>query len=344
VTLDLRAIAKVELHRHLEGSLRVASLLEVSREHGLPLPAATAEALAPLIEVRAPMRDLLAVLSAFEIFQRAFVSPAAVERFAFEAVEDAARENVQLLELRCSPDFMARPHGLDWDALMEALLRGSQRAAAQTGIALGLIAIVSRGYGLASAERTADFAIRWRHALVGFDLADDEVRFPSRLFAEPVRRVREAGLPVTVHTGEGTSPASVRDALDSLLPRRLGHGVAVAQDEALIERVLAAGIALEMCPTSNLRTRAVPSAAEHPARALLRRGLRVTISSDDPGLFGIDLTHELEVARRDLGFSDRDLALATKNALEASFLSSAVKADLGARFAWVEDALAESVT
>jgi len=333
--LDLRALPKVELHRHLEGSLRVGSLLEVAREHRLPLPAWTAAELAGRVQVRGPMKDLLAVLDAFDVFQRAFVTPAVAERFAAEAIEDAARENVRLLELRFSPDFMARPHRLDWDALMEAVVRGARRAAQEHDVAVGLVAIVSRGYGLESAERTADFAVRWRNDLVGFDLADDEVRFPSRLFAAPVARVREAGLRVTAHSGEGTGPENVVEALDALGARRIGHGVAVAASEALIERVLRDGVALEMCPTSNFRTRAVAGAAAHPALPLLRRGVRVTINSDDPGLFGIDLTHELEVARGELGFTDADIARATRNALEASFLPDVEKAELARRwFGW----------
>jgi adenosine deaminase len=338
--IDLRAAAKVELHRHLEGSLRIGSLFEVARAHGLPLPAATPEELAAAIEVRAPMKDLLAVLQAFDLFQRAFVSAQATERFAFEAVEDAARENVRLLELRFSPDFMARPHGLDWDELMAAILRGVRRAQREHDVLVGLIAIVSRGYGVESAQQTAQFALRWRRELSGFDLADDEVRFPSRLFAGAVSRVRDAGLRVTVHTGEGTEPSCVREALDELSPRRVGHGVAVARDPDLIARVQRERIALEMCPTSNARTRAVAAIGEHPALPLLRRGLSVTLNSDDPGLFGIDLTHELELARRELGFTDRDLAQATRNALEASFLPDDQKADLRRRhFAWVDEAL-----
>jgi adenosine deaminase len=338
--LDLRAAAKVELHRHLEGSLRVESILEVAREHRLPLPAQTRDELAARIEVREPMRDLMAVLAAFDVFQRSFVSTAAVERFAFEAVEDAARENVRLLELRFSPDFMARPHVLDWDALMEALVRGCRRAADRTGVLVGLIAIVSRGYGVESAARTADFALRWRAELCGFDLADDEVRFPSSLFAAAVARVREAGLRVTVHSGEGTSSLNVTQTLDALRPRRIGHGTAAAGDEPLVERLIREDVLLEMCPTSNERTRAVPSLAAHPARALLRRGVKVAISSDDPALFGIDLTHELELARSALGFTDADLALATRNALEASFLPDGAKlAARRAHFAWVDGAL-----
>lgn len=339
--LDLPALAKVDLHRHLEGSLRPATLLELFREHGQPLPDPSAGALAERTQVRAPMRGLMAVLAAFDVFQRAFFSPAAAERLAFEAVEDAARENVRLLELRFSPEFMAAPHRQDPDALTAAVIRGARRAERAHGVAVGLIAIVSRGYGPESAERTAALALRFRGELCGFDLADDEVRFPSRLFAAPVRRVREAGLPVTAHSGESTGPEHVRETLDHLGARRIGHGVAVARDPELLARVVRERIALEMCPTSNERTRAVASLAEHPALALLRRGAPVTLNSDDPGLFGIDLTHELRAAREVLGFSDADLALATRHALEASFLDAGRKAALRKQFfGWVERALA----
>jgi adenosine deaminase len=209
-------------------------------------------------------------------------------------------------------------------------------------VAVGLIAIVSRGYGPSSATRTAEFATRWRHALVGFDLADDEVSVPPAAFADAVARARAAGLAVTVHSGEGTAPAYVRESLEHFDPRRIGHGVAVADDPALIDRVVAAGVALEMCPTSNERTRAVPSLRAHPARELLRRGVAVTLNSDDPALFGIDLTHEWRVAREALGFTDADLARATGHALAASFLPPARVREVAARhFKWVARALAE---
>lgn len=339
--LNLREIGKVELHRHLEGSLRVASLLEIAREHRLPLPAATLEALAAKVQVLQPMGDLMEVLAAFDVFQRSFVTTELVERLTFEAVEDAARENIRLLELRFSPDFMARPHSLDWDALMEALLRGVARARREHDLAVGLIAIASRGYGVESAVKTAAFALRWRHALVGFDLADDEIRFPSRLFVEPLSGVRAAGLPITVHSGEAAGPEFVWQSIELLGASRIGHGVAVAAEARLIEKCIAGKITLEMCPTSNLRTRAVPSMVEHPASRLLRAGVQVTLNSDDPGLFGIDLTHELEVARRELGFSDRELALATRHALEASFLPAGEKAALIRRhFGWIQELLA----
>jgi len=336
--MDLPALPKVELHRHLEGALRLQTIIDLYREAGQPLAARTPEELAPEAQVLRPMSSLAEVLTYFRVAQEAFRDYAAVERIAFEAVEDLANDNVRLAELRFSPDFLCRPHGLDWDRAMEAILGGVQRAR-DLDVAVGLIAIVSRSYGIESAERTVDFALRHREHLVGFDLADDEINHPPAMFARVLEPVRDAGIPLTAHYGEAAGPEYPRDAVQALGVRRLGHGVSVAWDPAVTALVVEHGVALEMCPTSNERTNAVPSLDRHPARQLLEEGAPVTINTDDPGLFGIDLTHELSVAADVLGFDDGELRRVTANALEASFLPEAVKADVRERhFGWVDEA------
>ena len=158
--LDLRSVAKVDLHRHLEGSVRLGTLLDLYREAGRPLPEGTSQELAPRAQVLEPMASLEAVLSRFEIAQGAFFDEAACERIAYEAVEDLAADQVRLAELRFSPGFLCEPHGLDWDAALAAIVRGVERGSREHGVAIGLIAIASRNYGLASAERTVEFARR----------------------------------------------------------------------------------------------------------------------------------------------------------------------------------------
>lgn len=334
--MDLRSLPKVDLHRHLEGTIRLQTIIDLSREAGEPLAAGTPEELAPQAQVLRPMSSLAEVLTYFRIAQEAFRDYAAVERIAFEAVEDLANDDVRLAELRFSPDFMCRPHELEWSGAMEAILAGIDRAR-DLDVTVGLIAIVSRSYGIESAERTVDFALRHRQHLVGFDLADDEVDFPPAVFAGVLAPVREAGIPLTAHYGEAAGPEYPREAVEVLGVRRLGHGVSVARDPEVTALVIEREVALEMCPTSNERTNAVPSLAEHPARRLLREGARVTINTDDPGLFGIDLTHELEVATGALGFEEDDLRRVTANAIEASFLPDDVKAGVRKRhFGWVD--------
>jgi len=335
--MDLRSLPKVELHRHLEGAIRLQTIIDLYREAGQQLAARTPEELAPEAQVLRPMSSLTEVLTYFRVAQEAFRDYGAVERIAFEAVEDLATDSVRLAELRFSPEFLCKPFELDWDRALQAIRAGVDRAG-DLDVAVGLIAIVSRSYGIESAERTVQFALRNREHLVGFDLADDELHHPAAMFADVLAPLREAGIPLTAHYGEAGGPEYPREAVQALGVSRLGHGVSVAWDPAVTELVVDRGVALEMCPTSNERTNAV-SLEHHPARRLLQEGARVTINTDDPGLFGIDLTHELSVAADVLGFDDNELKRITTNALEVSFLPEAVKADVRQRhFGWVVEA------
>lgn len=320
---------KVDLHRHLEGSIRLQTLIDLYRDAGEPLPETTPEELSRRAQVLRPMDSLEAVLAVFGVAQRAFFDPEAAERIAFEAVEDLANDGVRLAELRFSPHFLCAPHELDWDEAMAAIARGVESASREHDVAVGLIAIVSRNYGLESAERTVDFALRNRERLAGFDLAGDERAYPPSMYVDVLAPIADAGIPLTAHYGESGGPQFPREAIEALGSLRLGHGVSVAWDPEVT--------ALEMCPTSNVRTHAVATIAEHPARPLLDEGVRVTINTDNPGLFAIDLTHELEACRDELGFTDDELRRVTENAIDASFVDEKVKADVRRRhFGWVD--------
>ncbi len=337
--MDLRTLPKIELHRHLEGAIRLSTILDLAREGGAPLPADTPEDLAAHAQILAPVASLAEALERFAIAQSSFRSYEAVRRITQEAVEDLAADNIRVAELRFSPDFMCRPGGLDWDAAMDAVLEGVEGArAAGCDVAVGLIVIASRNYGIESAERTAAFAVRHRARVVGFDLAGPELGYPPAMFGDALRSVRDADIPLTVHYGESGPAAYAREAIEILGADRLGHGVSVADDPAVTDLVIERGVTLEMCPTSNWLTHAVPSVEDHPALRLLRRGVRVTLNTDDPGLFGIDLTHELQAARDAIGFTDEDLAQATRNALEASFLPAEAKDEVRTRYlGWIGD-------
>ena len=331
--MNYRDFPKVELHRHLEGALRLETILDLALKHDRTLPATTVEELAPYAQVLQPMNSLQAVLDAFDLFQHTFLTEEAVERIAFEAVEDAALDGIKLVELRFSPDFMARPAKLDWDRMMDAMLRGIRRGEAETATMVGLIAIVSRSYGVKSAIETAAFAVNWRDSIAGFDLADMEEAVPAQELASAIAPVHKAGIPVTVHSGENTPANHIRESVDILGARRIGHGVSLIEDEALIEQCIQQNIHIEACPTSNLRTHAVNALSNHPALNLLNRGVSVSINSDDPGLFGITLSHEFQVAHEHLGFEDADLKKATQCALEASFVCDEQKAHYRAQYA-----------
>jgi adenosine deaminase len=335
--LELRTLPKVDLHRHLEGSVRLSTIIDLHRQAGLELPASTVDELAPYALVTEPVASLEVALHAFGFAQRSFVDLDAVRRIAREAVEDLAADGVRLGELRFSPDFMCSPAGLDWDDALAAVRAGVDDAVrAGFDVAVGLIVIFSRDFGDDSADRTVEFTLRHRDEVVGFDIAGPEVGFQASRYAAQIERVRDAGVHVTLHYGESGPPPYPAEAIE-LGAERLGHGLSVAWDEGVTALARDRGVTLEMCPTSNWLTHGVDTVADHPCLRLLRSGVRVTLNTDDPGLMGIDLSHEFEAARSEIGFTDDDFAAAVRNSLAASFLPPEVVAGVRERhFVWVD--------
>jgi adenosine deaminase len=278
-------------------------------------------------------------LDAFSFAQNCIRGYDGVRRITREAVEDLAHENVRLAELRFSPDFLCRPGDLDWDLAMEAVLDGRDEAlAAGHEVVVGFIAIFSRDYGLESAKATVEFALRQREHLIGFDVAGSELEYPPAMYADVLAPLEGSGLGLTTHYGESGPPEYPREAIETLGPTRLGHGLSVARDPNVIRLVIERGVTLEMCPTSNWLTKGVPAVERHPAHTLLVQGVAVTLNSDDPALMGIDLSHEFEIARDGLGFTEADFRAVTRNALAASFLPEDVKKEVqNKHFTWVDD-------
>jgi adenosine deaminase len=331
----LRSLSKVDLHRHLEGTLRLSTIIDLARQAGADLPAWTPDELAGHAQIREPVGGLEEALQRFAVAQASFRTYDAVRRITREAVEDLAADNVRLAELRFSPAFMCSPAHLDWDGTLEAILGGLDDAA-HLDVAVGLIAIASRDLGEGSARRTVEWTVRHRDRFVGFDVAGPEIGYRPATFREVLAPIRDSGLGLTTHYGESGPPEYPREAIEVLGTQRLGHGVSVAWDPEVTALALERGVTMEMCPTSNFLTRAVPSIEDHPARKLLGRGMRITINTDNPGLFGIDLTHELTAARDRLAFTGQDLRRVMANALEASFLPEGVKTEVERRhFGWI---------
>ncbi len=318
-------LPKAELHCHLEGAIRTATIIDIARQHGLKLPAYDVAELDPHVRVFDQLKDLEAVLKAFRIAQHSIVAPAVVERMADELFEDAHAQNIKLLEVRFSPDWAFNGHGLDWDEALAGMLRAKQRAAERFGMAVGLIAITSRSLGPASCEKTVDWAIRWQNQLCGVDLADSEIAYPIKDFVRPVLRAREAGLKVTVHSGEDTPAAAVVDTIRAVSPDRIGHGTHTIHDPAAVELVRASGVTLEMCPWSNYLTNSVKRIEDHPLRQLFDQGVKVTINSDDPEVLDTNLNNEYRIAHEILGLSLADIAACNRQAAEASFIPAAEK-------------------
>ena len=325
-------IPKTEIHCHLEGAIRTQTIIDIAREYNLKLPAYEARELDRHVKVFDQLRDLQAVLDAFAIFQNSITSPAVVERIAWELFEDSARQNIKLFEVRFSPDWAFHGHDLDWDESLEGLLRARERAELEFDMAIGITAITSRGMGADSCVRTVDWSIRNRQYIQAVDLADGELLYPMRDFVKPILKARDAGLKVTIHTGEDTPASAVRDTIHAFQPDRLGHGIHSIEDGRVVDLIRQRGITLEVNPWSNYLTNSVRTIEEHPLKKLFDLGVRVTINSDDPEVLETNVNNEYRIAHEVLGMSLEDIALCNRYAFEASFVGEAAKQRIWDRY------------
>ncbi len=319
----LRTLPKVELHRHLECSIRPSTLRELLKLAGFDVPA-DPKAFSNLYLVTEPMDDLESVLRKFLATQKVLSTEKILERIAYEAVEDAFNEGIRILELRYAPTFVQQGHeNLSFDQIHQAFCRGLDRARKQFPVAVGLIAIIQRILPVSEGKRVTDFVIANRDTFIGIDLADNEVGFDSKPFAPLFEKARAAGVHVTIHSGEADVPGSsnfVRDAIEILGAERIGHGVQIYQSPEMIDFVKSKRVPLELCPTSNWLTHAVKSLSQHPIRQLMEAGVDVTLNSDDPGVFGIDLTNEYQVLQSHLNFTEREFKKLNDTAARVSFI------------------------
>jgi len=265
------------------------------------------------------MGSLKEVLDCFVLFQKVLTTETILERVARETIEDVAREGIKTVELRYSPSFVSEYSQLDWRLALGAIERGISMGSKATGVQARLICIISRDYGSNTADKTVDFAVAHKESFVALDLAGNEVDYPNPIFAGALRRARDAGFSITVHSGEATGPETVWQAIDELGAQRIGHGIHSIKDPELVKRLVRDRIHLEVCPTSNVNTRSVASWGEHPLRRLFDAGVRVSINTDDPGIFGVGLDEEVARAKKAFGFSEPELATINSMAFEDLF-------------------------
>jgi adenosine deaminase len=324
----------IDLHRHLDGSVRLGTILELGRQHNLPLPAWDIEGLRPHVQVittpsgPATMAGVMAFIGKFRWMTEILVDYDACRRIAYESVEDAHTEGIDYVELRFSPCFMAETHRLDPEGVVEAVVDGAEAAARELPIRANLLGIISRTYGPDAGTKELEALLSQREHFVGLDLAGDEASWPGDLFVEHFRRARSAGWQATIHAGEAAGPESIWQALQGLGASRIGHGVSAAQDPRLLDHLAEKGIGIEVNLTSNVQTRTVQDYARHPARGFLEKGLLVTLNTDDPGISAIDLHYEYETAAPAAGLSAEQIRQAQRNSLTTAFLSSQERAAL----------------
>jgi adenosine deaminase len=320
----------IDLHRHLDGNVRLQTILDLGREHSVTLPGDTIATLRPHVQVEGVMPDLVTWLNKLHWMIAVLADYDACRRIARENVEDAKAEGLDYVELRFSPYFMAGPNRLDPAKVVEAVVAGIDEGRARTGLKVNLIGILSRTFGPAACTVELEALLTHRAQITALDLAGDEKNWPAQLFVEHFRRGRDAGWAITVHAGEAGGAASVWAALRDLGATRIGHGIRAIDDPALLDHLAAQRIGLEVNLTSNVQTNTVAGFSAHPMKQFLERGLLATINTDDPVISGINLRHEYEVAAPAAGLTPAAIRQAQLNALEIAFLSPDERAGLRA--------------
>ncbi len=303
---DLRQLPKAHLHLHLEGAMRPATLAELAAEAGVPTP---------------PIRGY----TSFDEFGLQYRAASALirteehlRRLVREVVDDAAEDGAVWVEPHFYPPRYAGQLGSAEEAL-EIVIDEGRRAAAARGIGCGWIVSALRDFEVVQAIGLADLAAKYAGSgVVAFGLAADEALFPPEPFAEAFAIARDAGLISAPHAGELAGPASVYAALDALGAQRICHGVRAVEDPALVERLAADQVVLDICPTSNVMLAVVPSIEEHPLVRLLDAGVRCSLNGDDPLLFGPGLLAEYELVRESMGLADEQLAQLARSSLVGS--------------------------
>ena len=324
---DLDLLPKAHLHLHFTGSLDVATLRRLASAADLDLPGHLLDA-EPL-EVPPTERGWHRFQRSYELARLAVVGEAAMRTVVRAAAENDAREGSRRLELQVDPQSYASAVGGVIPAL-EIVLDEARAAAADTGVSIGVVVATSRLRNPLDAATLARIAVR--HAgsgpghVVGFGLSNDENAGVTEEFAQAFRIARNGGLPAVPHGGELCGPDHVRRILDALHPVRLGHGVRAAEDPRLLERLVSAGVALEVCPLSNVHLGVFATEADVPLRTLVAAGATIALGADDPLLFLARLTAQYRIAREVHGFDDGELADLARSSIRASFAPPSDKA------------------
>lgn len=319
-----RQMPKVDLHRHLEGSLRLDTMLDIAREHNIAVPSDVLD-LSNLVQMQDQdsfnFRTFLAKFDTLRLFYR---SPEVIHRITHEAVEDAVKDNVKYLELRVTPVALSRAEGFPLHDVIDWMLLACQEAAREFGIVVNVVLSVNRHESPELAEQVAWLAVEHKDdGIVGLDLAGNEAEFPAAPFLGIFKEARQSGLHLTVHAGEWGPAANVREAIEEFAADRIGHGVRVLEDEAITRLARERGTAFEVCVTSNQQTGAVHTQASHPLTRMLENGLNVTLNTDDPSISRITLSHEYHVVCDELGLSEAALKERILAAARAAFLPPA---------------------
>ncbi|MFO0558652.1 MAG: adenosine deaminase [Polyangiales bacterium] len=316
----IQRLPKTDLHVHLDGSLRISTILDLARKNNVKLPADEPEGLARAMHCGENTGSLVKYLEAFDVTLMVLQTQDALFRAAYELAQDAAAENVRYMEVRYAPLLHTRK-GLSHTRVVEAVLDGLRAAQIDHGITSNVIICGIRNISPESSLEMAELAVAYKgRGVTGFDLAGAEYDHPAKKHKEAFALIRKNNINITIHAGEAYGPESIEQAIHTCGAHRIGHGVRLREDGDLLHYVNDHRIALECCPSSNVQTGAVKDLATHPLKLYHDLGLRVTVNTDNRLITDTTVSKELWLAHTKMGLSLQDLKQIVLNGFKAAFL------------------------
>ena len=316
----LQKLPKVELHCHLDGSLRIPTILDLAKQDKVTLPTSSSDKLSKLLVIGKTRGSLEDYIKRFDITLSVMQTPAALRRTAYELIEDVAKENVRYIEIRYSP-ILHTEKGMSLGESVEAVREGLQRGQKDFGVESGIIVCGIRNISAAASLKLADLTVRYKNkGVVGFDLAGAEENFPAKDHQEAFYMILNNNINATIHAGEAYGPSSIHQAIHHCGAHRIGHGTRLKENKDLMNYVNDHRITLEICLTSNWQTRSIRSLKYHPLKYYYDQGIRVTINTDNRLMSGTTLTKEFLLAHKLFGFKLHDFREMIIMAIKSAFL------------------------
>ncbi|WP_027085135.1 adenosine deaminase [Cohnella panacarvi] len=325
----LSALPKVDLHVHLDGSVSPESLIALARYQGIPLPTYDPPQLHPYMQIgEQGCGSLVEYLAKFDFVLPFLQTADALAYVATETVRQAAEHGAKYIEVRFAPQ-LHRERGLSADDAIRHVIRGLKLGERQFGVMARAIAICMRHHDGEANLEVVEAASRYcGHGLVAVDLAGNEAAYPASLFRDVFARAQGYGIPITIHAGEAAGPDNIAEAVERLGAARIGHGVRAREDDEVLALLRDRRIPLELCPTSNIQTRAVSGWSDYPIRDYVEQGLLLTVNTDNPSVSGTNLTNEYRVLAERFEFTPQEIKGFILNGVEAAFLREHEKEQL----------------
>jgi len=324
----LKRLPKVELHCHLDGSLRVPTILDLAKKDKVTLTTSSSEELSKLLVIGKTRGSLEDYIKRFDITLSVMQTPQALSRTAYELIEDVAKENVRYIEIRYSP-ILHTGKGMTMGESVEAVRNGLERGQKDFGVKSGIIVCGIRNISAAASLKLADLTVRYKNkGVVGFDLAGSEENFPAKDHQEAFYMILNNNINATIHAGEAYGPSSIHQAIHHCGAHRIGHGTRLKENKDLMNYVNDHRITLEICLTSNWQTRSIRTLKYHPLKYYYDQGIRVTINTDNRLMSGTTLTKEFLLAHKLFGFKLHDFREMIIMAMKSAFIPYAERKQL----------------